>query len=42
LMAIGESLGEVGEDVGEDFAFAALGAANARQPSPLAGWSSRE
>jgi hypothetical protein len=35
LLAVGKSLGEIGEDVGEDFAFAALRAANAGQPSPF-------
>jgi hypothetical protein len=33
--AVGKSLREIGEDVGEDLAFAALGAADASEPDPL-------
>jgi hypothetical protein len=36
--ALGEFLREVSEDVGEDFAFAALGTADAGQPDPLILW----
>jgi len=32
IAAVGEFLRKIGEDVGEDFALAALGAANARKP----------
>jgi hypothetical protein len=35
LLSLGKFLGEIGEDIGEDFAFAALGAANAGKPNPL-------
>src|SRR5579863_4089531 len=35
VAALGELVGKVSEDVGEDFAFASLGAADARQGDPL-------
>jgi hypothetical protein len=35
LAALGELVGEIGEEFGEDFAFASLRAANAGQPDPV-------
>ena len=38
VAAVAEPLRKIGEDVGEDFAFAALWMANARQPRPFFCW----